>query len=127
MFLLNKKMIKVLITHNHTSGGKKCQVSTSMSLEELNFVVAWLQKTLDKIALATPLLEDDCIDLLCNFYGCKKSNSGIGKILNLCTNWDTYVCGPLCEERKPFVDQCANEDAFLALKELAVEMEKCMV
>jgi hypothetical protein len=120
-------MINVLLSHDHTSGGKPCGVRTSMNMEELNYVVAWLQSALDDIEMGTPLIECDCAQILCDFYGCTLISEDWQQELNLSTNWDTYLCGPLSKKRKPFVDKCENEGAFLALKKLAVEMEKCRI
>jgi hypothetical protein len=119
--------MNVLITHDHTSGGKPCGVAAPMELEKLNFIVAWLQGELNNIAMGTPLIEDDCVDLLCKFYECTKIEEGWDEELNLCDNWNEYLCGNLWEDRKPFVDQCKKEEALTALRDLAVEMEKCRV
>jgi hypothetical protein len=123
------KSKNVLITHDYTSGDKNYIVQTDMSFHKLNLCVAWLQSELDKIEQATPLTEDYCADLLCKFYGCfsQESLDSWDKELNLCVNWDTYVCGPLCKARKPLIDACAKDEARDALKNIAIEMEKCRV
>jgi hypothetical protein len=119
--------MKVQITHDHTTGGKPCGIETPMTLEDLNYVVAWLQGELSEFDESITLIPFDCVDLLCNYYNCSKIDRGWEQELNLCNNWDTYVCGPMCEERKPFVERCANEAARLQLEQLALEMKACRV
>jgi hypothetical protein len=109
--------MNVLITHDHTSGREQCGIKTLMSIEDLNFVVAWLQSALDDMEPFTPLVEDDCVELLCKFYDCCKIDGGWEQELNLCKNWNTYLCGPLSKERKPFIDRCTSEGAYLYLKQ----------